>query len=170
MLTIHEKFSRHWPTAAIISGLSTLVVGLLWLTTEEILLEGYLRLATFCLFALTLLIALKLRQGQASVDLQVDEPTAELRLTYRFQNEQLGQQTYDLNAFDKIEIVEMPNRSLYNDFSPSNRTIRIQEPDREEEFYLFNLNDRVIPFDRETAERVADYLNHHQVQISARSA
>jgi len=162
MLTIHEKFSRHWSTAAVISGILVLVLGLLWLNSEEILLKGYLRLATFCFFALTLLIALKLRQGQTLMDLRIDKPNASLNLIYRFKGEQVDQQTFDLRNMTQVDVVEMPNRSLYNDFSTSDVTIRIRERDDDHGYYLFSLNDRVIPLDSETAGRVVEFLNHHR--------
>ncbi|MEX2574186.1 MAG: hypothetical protein WD317_07810 [Balneolaceae bacterium] len=159
-LTIPEKYSRHWPAISIASAVLTVLFWVAYMVTTDTLAEGYFRFAAFCFFALSLLSFFKVRDGRIKINLSLSEDGG-LELDYFSRGKQIAQDTFDLNRFESVETVSMPNRTLYNDFATDDRTVRFKKKDSDEWLYLAEVNGRVIPLDHINANKVADFLRLH---------
>jgi hypothetical protein len=159
-LTVKEKYSRHWPKIATISAILAALLFGAYLITVNVLIEGYLRLAAFCFFALSLLSFFKVKDGQIKIKLSIDEHGG-LQLDYYVRNQQVAHERFNLNKVESVEIHEMPNRSLYNDFATGDRAIRFKEKESKGWLYLTEVHGRVIPLDHNNAQEVSDFINKY---------
>jgi hypothetical protein len=159
-LTVKEKYSKHWLKIAVISAILAVLLFGAYLITADVLIEGYLRLAAFCFFALSLLSFFKVKDGQIKIDLEIDEKGG-LQIDYFVRNKKIAHDAFDLNRFDTIEIHEMPNRSLYNDFVTGDRAVRFKQKESSGWLYLTEVHGRVIPLDSKNATQVSEFINRY---------
>jgi hypothetical protein len=159
-LTVKEKYSQHWPKVAVISAILAVILFGAYLITADVLIEGYLRLAAFCFFALSLLSFFKVKDGQIKIELTLDE-VGGLQLNYFVRNNQIAHEAFDLNQIESVEIHEMPNRSLYNDFATGDRAIRFKQKESPGWLFLTEVHSRVIPLDSRNAQQVSDFINQY---------
>lgn len=157
-LQVYEKYSRHWPVIAIVSAILAAILWGAYMLTGNVLVEGYLRFAAFCFFALSLLSFLKVKDGRIQINFIVDE-NGGLKLDYLVRDKNIGHDAFDLNQFEAVEINEMPNRTIYNDFAKSDHSVRFKRKESKEWLYLTEVNGRVIPLDKKNANLAADFLN-----------
>lgn len=157
-LIVKEKYSKHWPVIAVVSAVIALLFWGAYMFSTDVLVEGYLRFAAFCFFALSLLSFFKVKDGQIRIDLKFDDNDT-LLVNYQVRKKQIASETFDLTKIKAIEINEMPNRSLYNDFATGDKTIRFKRTDSDGWLYLIEVNGRVIPFDNKNAQRVFAFIN-----------
>lgn len=159
-IVVFEKYSRHWPAIAIGSAILAAILFGAYMLTGNVLIEGYLRLAAFCFFALSLLSFFKVKDGRIQIIFIVDE-NGGLKLDYLVRDKNIAREAFDLNKFEAIEINEMPNRTIYNDFARSDHSIRFKRKESEGWLYLTEVHGRVIPLDKKNAEQVAGFLNNY---------
>lgn len=157
-LHVYEKYSRHWPAIAIVSAILAIILWGAYMFTGNVLVEGYLRFAAFCFFTLSLLSFLKVKDGRMQINFIVDE-NGGLKLDYLVRGKNIGHDAFDLNEFEAVDINEMPNRTIYNDFARSDRSVRFKRKESEDWLYLTEVNGRVIPLDKKSAKLAADFLN-----------
>ncbi len=156
-LTVEEKYSQHWPFVCV---LSLIVAGALFYNyqiTENILLEGYLRLASFGFLALSILSYFKIRDGKVLIDLETDTEGV-LKVMYSVRNNYIHSEEWTVKELNEIKVDEMPNRSLYNDLMKKDRCVRFKRKKEEDWIYFNKINGRVIPFTQENAEKIKTYL------------
>lgn len=159
-LTVKEKYSKHWPVIAVASALLALLLWGAYMFSADVLVEGYLRFAAFCFFALSLLSFFKVKDGQIRIDLQFEDDET-LLVNYQVRKKQIGSESFDMTKIEAVDINKMPNRSLYNDFATGDKTIRFKRVDSEGWLYLIEVNGRVIPLDNENAKKVFDFINSY---------
>lgn len=155
-LTINEKYSRHWPFIAVISAVFALLFYISYHFTGNVLLEGYLRLTAFGLFALALLSLFKLKDGKVEINIDLEE--SKLVLNYRVRGKIINEEEIELNKIETLRIDEMPNRSIYNDFNKSDRCVRYKRSDSENWIYLNEVHGRVIPLDLKDTEEIVTFV------------
>lgn len=156
-LTVFEKYSKHWPAITIISAVLTLLMfGAYWYS-DDVLIAGYLRLGAFCFFALSLLSFFKWMDGRIKIDF-ILHPDKTLTLDYHVRNQKIASDHFDLSKFGNVEMQQMPNKSLYNDFATGDHCIRFKREETDEWIYLTEVHGRVIPLDIDNARQVLDFL------------
>lgn len=159
-LTVFEKYSRHWPSIAIASAvLSVIFFGAYWYS-DDVLIAGYLRLAAFVFFALSLLSFFKWKDGQMKIDLNLDQDH-KIKLNYFVRDRFIASDHFDLNDVTEVEVNKMPNKTLYNEFATGDRCIRFRRKDTGEWSYLNEVQGRIIPLDTENANQVAEFIEPH---------
>jgi len=159
-LIVFEKYSRHWPVIAIVSAILAVILFGAYLLSGNVLVEGYLRLAAFCFFALSLLSFFKVKDGRIQINFIVDE-NGGLKMDYLVREKIIAHDVFDLNNFEAIGIDEMPDRSIYNDFARGDHSIRFKRKESDGWLYLTEINGRVIPLDKKNAEEVTGFLNNY---------
>lgn len=159
-LTVYEKYSRHWPAVAIVSAALSVILFGSYLYIDDVLMEGYLRLAAFIFFALSLLSIFKWKDGRMEIHLSVSEGHL-LLIRYLLRKEPVAEESFDLDDFISVKIDSMPDKSLYNDFSVRDYTIRLQRNDNREWIYLNDVHGRVIPLHLDTAGQITTFLLNH---------
>lgn len=158
-LTVNEKYSKHWPAITVVSALLAFILWVAYMFSADVLVEGYLRFAAFCFFALSLLSFFKVKDGQIRIDLQFENDET-LLVNYQVRKTEIASESFDLTQIEAVEINEMPNRSLYNDFATGDKAIRFKRTDADGWLYLIEVNGRVIPLDNENAEKVFVFINN----------
>lgn len=156
-LTVNEKYSKHWPVVAIASALLAMLLWGAYMISANVLVEGYLRFAAFCFFSLSLLSFFKVKDGRIRIDLQFEDNET-LLVNYQVRKKRIASESFDLTQIEAVEINEMPNRSLYNDFATGDKAIRFKRTDADGWLYLIEVNGRVIPLDNENAEKVFVFI------------
>lgn len=139
-------------------GLSLLIFAASHLV-DNVLLNNYLQLSSFCLFALFLLGLFKLRDGQVVIELSA-EPGESLVVHYRIDHELVNSSELTPGSVRQFKVSRMPDKSLYNNLNRKDRTIRYQD-DQSQWHYLFEYKDRVIPFTEDEALRAEAFLITH---------
>lgn len=145
-LTVFEKYSPYWPAIAVTSLILTILFWAAYMLVSNVLIEGYLRFAAFCFFALGILSFLKVKDGRIKINLLLNEQ-GELEVDYLVRNKSIDHDIFDLAEFEAIEVNKMPNRSLYNDFAKRDRTVRFKRKDGKSWQYLAQVHGRVIPLE-----------------------
>lgn len=158
-LTIQEKYSKFWPLIAISSFLIAASLFIIYLTVSNVLVEGYLRMAAFIFFAVSLLSLLKLRDGRIDITVTADDKDV-IRFEYRLKDKIVFQEEWKRIELHSLKIDEMPNRSIYNDIVQSDRCIRFRRENEAEWNYLNKVNGRVIPLSNESAKKMHAFLRH----------
>lgn len=156
-LIVEEKFSRLWPSAAIISLIAALIFYLLYVNTEDVLNESYFRVLSFAFFAAGILVLFKLKDGKVTLRLEVSD-NSELVILYQIKRNTIAEEQWSLNDIASVKIDEMPNTSLSNDIVRGDRSIKVRYRNHSDWIYLNNLNNRVIPLKKEDAERVMEFI------------
>ncbi|MDX1640811.1 MAG: hypothetical protein R3220_03880, partial [Balneolaceae bacterium] len=66
-----------------------------------------------------------------------------------------------LSEIHKVKIDQLPNKSLYNDFTKSDKCVRFQRKDENAWYYFNEIESRVIPLSEENANRLLHFLKSH---------
>jgi hypothetical protein len=154
-LTISEKYSKYWPFITVISSIAAILSGIAFLYFDNVLLEGYLRLAAFVFFAIFLLSLFKLRDGKINMKFTVENH--DLTVEYYQKNHQIEEEIFDFSDISDIKISPLPNRSFYNDLIRSDRCLQIKRKDSGW-IYLNEINGRTIPLEENNALKVKQFL------------
>lgn len=165
LLTVKEKYSRHWPRIAVLSAVLALLLWGAYMLVADVLIEGYLRFAAFCFFALSLLSFFKVKDGQIRIDLQIDDHGG-LIINYYVRKNKIANESFDLNKIEEVKINDMPNRSLYNDFATGDRTLQFRRIDSDGWLYLIEVHGRVIPLDSSNAEKLFSFINGYLTELN----
>ncbi len=157
-LTVEEKYSRHWPAIAGISGIAAILLFSTYLFADNgVLIDGYIRLAAFACFALMVLSLFKVKDGKVFITIECDDEGVVL-MEYAVRNRIVYEEEIPLHELDEISIDRTPNRSLYNDFAKNDRCVRFKKPKSEGWLYLNELYGRTIPLTQANAERIKAFL------------
>ncbi|MFO7525098.1 MAG: hypothetical protein R6W68_06555 [Ignavibacteriaceae bacterium] len=155
-LKIEEKYSRFWPIIAMISGMAAVVFFAFYLTVDEVLIEGYLRLVTFSFFALMVLSLFKVKDGKVEIVFETKNNT--IYLTYFVRDRLVYEENFGLNKIKDLKVDYMPNKSLYNDFAKKDRCVRFKKGKSDDWLYMAQLFGRVIPLTQSNAEKIAEFV------------
>lgn len=155
-LTIQEKYSRYWPAIAIISMCLAVIFFIFYQSVENVLWEGYLRLASFGFFALGLLSLFKIKDGQVEISVSIEEEV--IKSDYKVRDQVIHTEEWPKTDIFKLKIDEMPNKSLYNDIMKSDKCIRFCRNDEESWIYFNKLKNRVIPLSSKNANLLYEFL------------
>lgn len=155
-LTVSEKYSRHWPTIAVISAVMALLFYISYHMVGDVLIEGYLRFTAFGFFALAVLSLFKVKDGRMVISLEKDDES--LEIFYRVRDNLVHEEMILLADVREVKVDHMPNRSLYNDIIKSDRCIRFRRKDSDGWLYLNEIYGRVIPLSRENAESILTFI------------
>lgn len=156
-LQIEEKYSAQWPLITVVSFILAAAIFSSLLIIENTLLAGYVRLGAFAFFALAVIGLFKLRDGKVSLVLSVDEDQY-LTVSYKIKNQLKHSENWDLKHIESVKVVEMPNRSFYNDIVTSDRCVVFRNQDESDWTYLHKMNGRVIPLRQDSANSIRDYV------------
>lgn len=154
-LTIPEKYSRFWPWIALFSSIAAIITGFAYLYSENVLLEGYFRLAAFIFFAICLLSLFKVREGKVNIKFIKDGQ--QLTVAYHQKNQLIEEEIFELSNFSDIKISPLPNRSIYNDLIRSDRCLQVKRKDSGW-IYLNEINGRTIPLEKANADKIKRFL------------
>lgn len=159
ILTVSEKYSRYWPVIAIGSIIASIAFFAAYIMVTDVLIESYLRLAAFAFFVVGFLSLFKLKDGRIVIDFELaNDAGPHMEVTYSVRDRNIHAETIDISEITALEIGQMPNRSLYNDFNNVDRTVRFQKENMEGWLYLNEIHGRVIPLSKENAEQIVRYL------------
>lgn len=164
-LVIQEKYSKLWPLIAITSGLVAVLLFSYYLMVDEVLLEGYLRLIAFSFFALAVLSLFKVKDGKVSILFKPADHS--LILSYSIRERLVYEESFQLNDIEEIKADQMPNKSLYNDFARSDRTVRFKKKKAVGWLYLTQLYGRVLPLTEQDADQIVDYIRSLQSSVNS---
>lgn len=156
-LIVKEKYSKHWPLIAVLSGVLSVILFVSYQFTDNVLLEGYLRLSSFAFFALALLSLFKVKDGQIKLNLNVSDDNV-LEIAYTVRKKIVSEEKFSLNEINEIKVDRMPDKSLYNDFMKSDRCLRFKRTKNGEWIYLNKVHGRVIPLTQPKAERIINFI------------
>lgn len=156
-IVIHEKFSKNWPTIALLSGILSIILWGTYLSISDILLSGYLRLGAFAFFTLTILSLFKIKDGKVIIEIENTE-AHEATVHYTLRQELVFTEIWDMKKIAGVKISEMPNKSLYNDIVTGDRCVMVRKQNEMDWIYFNTLFGRVIPFKKDNAERIKQYL------------
>lgn len=159
-LTVEEKFSRLWPTAAVVSLFAALIFYLLYVNTENALNESYFRVLSFAFFAAGILVLFKLKDGKITLRMEVSA-NRELSIHYQTKRTTIAEEVWNLDDIASVKIDEMPNNSLSNDIVRGDRCIKVRYRNHTDWIYLNNLSNRVIPLKKEDAKRVMEFIQRN---------
>lgn len=159
LITVQEKFSRTWPFIAISSSVLAILLFIYSRINSDILISGYLELASFILFAVAVLSYFKLRDGRISIRIDIDKEHNELLFSYLLNGSAVNSETLSIDKPVEFETGRMPDTSLYTEINRTDRTIRFRETPSGSWRYLFQYNSRVIPIGPEVAEKTAKILS-----------
>lgn len=155
-LVIKEKYSKYWPSIAVLSLILSVVLFLIYQMMDDVLWIGYIRLASFSFFALALLSFFKIRDGQVEITITVEDEVVES--IYKVRNEIIFHVEHPVSDFYKLKIDQMPNKSLYNDFVKSDKCVRFRRKNENAWYYFNEIESRVIPLSEENASQLYNFL------------
>ncbi|TVQ02131.1 MAG: hypothetical protein EA359_12330 [Balneolaceae bacterium] len=156
-LTVLEKYSRYWPQIVVLSFLMTLIFFISYLAATDLLLEGYLRLAAFGFFALTVLSFFKMKEGQILIKIEITDDKVAV-IQYFLRNRLIKEEEWGLTELHSIKVDEMPNKTLYNDILKSDRCLKFRRKDENNWIYLNKVYRKVVPLSEENALQVYHFL------------
>lgn len=160
-LIIREKYSKYWPSIAVLSMILSVVLFLIYQMMDNILWGGYVRLASFSFFALALLSFFKVKDGQVKITVTYEDGVVES--IYKVRNEVIFQTEHIASDFYKLKIDQMPDKSLYNDFVKSDKCVRFRRENENAWYYFNEIESRVIPLSKENASKLRDFLKQVSV-------
>jgi hypothetical protein len=155
-LVIQEKYSKYWPTIAVLSLILAIVLFITYQVMNDVLWIGYVRLASFSLFALALLSFFKVKDGQVEITIKLEDGVVES--IYQVRNEIIFHVENPIADFYKLKIDQMPNKSLYNDFVRSDKCVRFRRKNENAWYYFNEIESRVIPLSEENASKLYNFL------------
>ncbi|MFU8811344.1 MAG: hypothetical protein ACNA78_00170 [Balneolaceae bacterium] len=158
-LTIKEKYSPYWPIISAASAVASVALYGIYLSSTDVLLEGYLRLSAFVFFALFILSLFKLRDGQVEMIVEPDtEQKHQYLISYSVRGRTVHQEIIDMDSIEDFRVSEMPNRSLTNDLFRNDYTVQFKKKKMDQYFYLADIHGRVLPLSASNAEAVQQYF------------
>lgn len=157
-LTVLEKYFTLWPYLVVASGFGSLSLFVAGQVSNHILLEGYLRLAAFALFALFLLGLFRLREGQIRIDFH-STGNGMLNIDYSVRGRSIDRQVHELSAIRTVESARMPDKTLYNNLVTSDRTLRYRPATGDSWQFLTEVRGRAVPLKPEEAAEAANFIN-----------
>jgi len=158
-LIIKEKYSEYWPHIAIITGILSIVLFIIYLNTDNVLYEGYLRLSAFGMFAFSFFSLFKIYDGQIVIEIRQNEQDRKLLdLSYTLRGRELYRESINPKEIVSLKVAEMPNRSMYNDLFTGDRTVQFRKKDMYDWMYLNEFHGRIIPFSKENAEKIKSHI------------
>lgn len=163
-IEIEEKYSAQWPLITAVSFLLAIAIFTSLQFIESTLFAGYVRLGAFAFFALAIIGLFKLRDGKVSMLFSVDDNQF-LTVTYKVKNEVKQEESWDLNHLATVKVVEMPNRSFYNDIVTSDRCVVIRNRDESDWTYLHKLFGRVIPLKESSADKIQNFIEKEVLRL-----
>ncbi len=163
-LTVFEKYSKYWPQIVLLSLLLTIFFLISYIVATDLLLEGYLRLAAFGFFAITVLGLFKLKEGQIKIETEVTEEKV-VNIQYFVRNKLMKKEEWSLAELHSLKVDEMPDKSLYNDILKSDRCIRFRRKDENEWIYLHKVSMKVVPLSQENALQIYHFLNKAKKEL-----
>jgi hypothetical protein len=155
-LKVQEKYSRHWPMIAILSAVLATVFYISYQLTADVLLGGYLRLTAFAFFALAVLSLFKVKDGRVEISLTGKDNI--LEIVYRVRDKVVHNEELLLTDVESIKVDKMPDKSLYNQFIKSDRSIRFKRKKAEGWLYLHEIHGRVIPLTYDNARTIVQFV------------
>ena len=155
-LVIQEKYSQYWPFIAVLSLILAIVLFLTYQMMNNVLWIGYVRLASFSFFALSLLSFFKVRDGQVEITIVVEDGVAES--IYKVRDKVIFHAEHPVSDFYKLKVDQMPNKSLYNDFVKSDKCVRFRRENENAWYYFNEIESRVIPLSEENASQRLNFL------------
>lgn len=158
-LVIREKYFKHWPTVSVVSLILSIVFFLVYHLIDDVLWIGYLRLAAFVCFAVALLSFFKVYDGRVEITVSIEDEL--VQSVYKVRDKIIFSTELPLSDIHKLKIDQLPNKSLYNDFTKSDKCVRFQRKDESAWFYFNEIESRVIPLSEENANRLLDFLETH---------
>jgi hypothetical protein len=163
-LTVEEKYSRHWPAIAAVSGIAAILLFSTYLFVDNgVLIDGYIRLASFVCFALMVLSLFKVKDGKVIITIECDGDL--VLMEYSVRNRIVYEEEFRFSDFEELTIDQTPNRSLYNDFAKYDRCVRFKKPKSEGWLYLNELYGRTIPLTQANAERIKAFLESCKSEV-----
>ncbi len=157
-LSIDEKYSQHWPVICGVSLILAVILFLSYQTTSNVLLEGYLRLASFGFLALSILSYFKVRDGKVVVDFEMDDEGA-LKINYSIRENYIHSEEWTVSEIAEAKIDELPNRSVYNDIMKKDRCVRLRRKKETDWIYFNKVYGRVIPLTQQNAEKIKRFIS-----------
>jgi len=159
-LTVKEKYSQYWPMITVLSAVMCVLFLISYIIVSDVLIEGYLRLAAFAFFALSLLSLFKVKDGQIEIEFTIDkdEEPGTLSLNYYVRENEIHSETHELNDLTEFKITEVPNRSFYNDLIKGDKAVRFKKKNLDDWMYLNEIYGRVIPLSQDNAEKVTRFI------------
>lgn len=164
-LQISEKFSKYWLPVMAGSFLGSLFFFGAFLYISDPLVESYLRLGAFAFFVIGFLTAFKLKDGQINILYEVEENSSNLEITYSVRDRTTHRESIDMDDIIAVEIGQMPNRSLYNDFYKADRSVKLQKKNMDGWIYLNELHGRAIPLSQENAGKIVQFISEHSINV-----
>lgn len=157
--TVKEKYSSKWPHIAIISSILTVLSLVAYIVTSDVLAEGYLRLAAFAFFSITLLSLFKIKDGQLTIEIKQNDDE-ELETLYFQRNRTVHHEKWPIKKITSVKISDMPNRSLYNDIVTGDRCVMVRRKNEADWIYFIQVDGRVIPLRKENAEALKNHIEN----------
>lgn len=155
-MVIQEKYSKYWPSVSVVSLILAVVLFVSYHMIDNVLWVGYIRLASFSMFALALLSYFKVKDGQVEITVKLEDGMVES--IYKVREEVIFQAEHPASDFYKLKVDQMPNKSLYNDFVKSDKCVRFRRENENAWYYFNEIESRVIPLSDENASKLHDFL------------
>lgn len=154
-LIIEEKFSHIWKPLTILSGIITITGFTGYLYTDHILTGGYLQLISFICLVIFLIGSVKLYEGKTKIVINVQDMNLDVKFFRKNQN--IAEGEIDLLKIDKVEISELPNKTIYNDIVRSDKCIRLKN-NSGQWIYLNEFSGKMVPLDIDSSKKIYDFL------------
>lgn len=155
-LVIQEKYSKHWPSIAVVSLTLSIVLFIVYQFMDDVLLVGYIRLVSFAMFALALLSFFKVRDGQVEITLKLEEDS--IQSIYKVRDEIIFQRKDPVSEFYELKVDQMPDKSLYNDLVKSDKCVRFRRKNENAWYYFNEIESRVVPLSEQNATQLRHFL------------
>jgi len=155
-IIVREKYFQYWPQVAVLSLLSAIALFVIYQSVENILWNGYIRLASFSLFALSILSFFKVKDGQ--VEIKISKNNDYIRSVYEVRGNVIFEIQNQISDFYELKIDLMPDKSLYNQIVKSDKCVRFRREDENTWHYFNEIESRVIPLRKEDARRLYMFL------------
>lgn len=159
-ITVHEKYFKHWPAIAAISGIFSLIFYAFYQFSSDVLLEGYLQLTAFIFFAISVLSLFKVRDGKVAISLTMNEDSMDI--LYSSKNIVIYEESINISDVDSLKEDQMPNKSIYNDFKKSDRCVRFKRKKTNNWEYLNEVYGRVIPLSSNNVSEVIQFIESYK--------
>lgn len=158
-LQVEEKYSEHWPKIAIAGGILCLLFFGGSVYVEDVLLEGYLRLTSFALFALSVFSFFKLKDGKINIELVIGEKSENiLEIIYSVRDKEVHYDSLDIKELKNIKVSDMPNLSIYNDFYFGDKVVRFKKKNMDGYMHLIEIYGRIIPLSENNAKQITNFI------------
>lgn len=159
-ITVHEKYFKHWPTIAVISGMGSLAFYAFYQLSNDVLVEGYLQLTAFIFFAISILSLFKVKDGKVTIRLTINRDSIDI--LYSSKNKMIYEESLNISDIDSLKEDQMPNKSIYNDFKKSDRCVRFKRKKTSNWEYLNEVYGRVIPLSSNNVSAIIRFIENNK--------